>query len=244
MAKCPYCDFNSHIAKSIDTDSWQKAMLDELDYMASQVSRSLSISSRQIELKSIFFGGGTPSLMPPRIAADIIDRTADLFKIADKIEVTAEMNPTSVETQKLSAFSDAGINRVSVGIQSLDEAGLEFLGREHNAKEALSALEAAKKYFPLISADLIYGIPHQTKGNWRCQLNRLLDFELEHLSCYQLTIEAGTVFHSRAQQGDILINAADDEVAQLYILTEELLSALVFMPMKFQIMQTWAGLYT
>ena len=177
----------------------------------------------KIELKSLFFGGGTPSLMPPQIAADIIDCAAGVFKIADDIEITAEMNPTSVETEKLSAFAHAGINRVSVGIQSLDDAGLKFLGREHDTREALSAISAAKRFFPSVSADLIYGLPEQTPAKWTEQLNSLLSFELGHMSCYQLTIEKGTIFHTRARQGDVL-TADDDAVAHLYVVTEEVLS--------------------
>ena len=224
MAKCPYCDFNSHVAKTIDTNAWHRALLDELDYKTRQVFETLSRDGKQLELKSIFFGGGTPSLMPPQIAADIIDRAARLFRIADNIEITAEMNPTSVETESLSAFANAGINRVSVGVQSLDEDGLKFLGRKHDTTEALSALAAAKIYFPSISADLIYGLPHQTQENWANQLDKLINFELEHLSCYQLTIESGTIFHTRARKGDVL-TADDDLVAHLYLVTEEVLSA-------------------
>ncbi len=148
LAKCPYCDFNSHVAETIDTAVWKRALLAELDLRARQAAETFSVDHRNIELKSLFFGGGTPSLMPPQITADIIDCAAGLFKIADNIEITAEMNPTSVETEKLSAFAHAGINRVSIGIQSLDETGLKFLGREHDTKEALSAIAAAKKHFP------------------------------------------------------------------------------------------------
>ena len=223
LAKCPYCDFNSHLAGAVDTAVWQKALVTELNSRARQAAKALSIDHRSIELKSLFFGGGTPSLMPPQIAAEIIDCAAGLFRIAEDIEITAEMNPTSVETEKLSAFADAGINRVSVGIQSLDEAGLKFLGREHNTKEALSALAAAKTFFPSVSADLIYGLPDQTAKKWTEQLNSLLDFELGHMSCYQLTIEKGTIFHTRARRGDIL-TADDDAVAHLYVVTEEVLS--------------------
>ena len=223
LAKCPYCDFNSHLAGAIDTALWQKSLVTELVLRARQAAQVLSIDHRSIELKSLFFGGGTPSLMPPQIAADIIDCAAGLFKIAEDIEITAEMNPTSIETEKLSAFSDAGINRVSVGIQSLDEAGLKFLGREHDTKEALCALAAAKKFFPRVSADLIYGLPNQTTAKWTEQLNSLLSFELGHMSCYQLTIEPGTIFHTRARRGDVL-TAHDDTVAHLYLVTEEVLS--------------------
>ena len=222
LAKCPYCDFNSHVAETIDTATWRKALATEIVIKATQASEALAINHRNIELQSIFFGGGTPSLMPPQIATDIIDCAADLFKIAEDIEITAEMNPTSVETEKLSDFAHAGINRVSIGIQSLDEAGLKFLGREHDAKEALSALAAAKTIFPSVSADLIYGLPDQTPEDWTEQLNSLLNFQLTHMSCYQLTIEAGTVFHTRARRGDVL-TADDDDVAQLYVLTEQVL---------------------
>jgi len=223
QTKCPYCDFNSHVTGTIDTAAWQQAFLKELSFRARQAAEVLSVDHKNIVLKSLFFGGGTPSLMPPQIASDIIDCAADLFKMADDIEITAEMNPTSVETNKLSAFAHGGINRVSVGIQSLDEAGLSFLGREHNKKEALSALSAAKKFFPSVSADLIYGLPDQTPAKWTEQLNRLLSFELGHISCYQLTIERGTIFHTRARQGDVL-TAEDDDVAHLYVVTEEVLS--------------------
>ena len=222
MAKCPYCDFNSHVATTIDTISWQKALVTELAFRARKASIALSVDHRNIELKSLFFGGGTPSLMPPQIAADIIDCAASHFKIADDIEITAEMNPTSVEREKLSAFANAGINRVSIGIQSLDENGLKFLGREHDTKEALSALATAKKFFPSVSADLIYGLPNQTPSKWINQLKKLLSFELGHMSCYQLTIETGTVFHTRTKQGHIL-TADDDAIAHLYVVTEEVL---------------------
>ena len=223
LAKCPYCDFNSHVAATIDNAAWQRALLTELRFRARQAAEALSVDHRNIELKSLFFGGGTPSLMPPQIAADIIDYAASLFKMADDIEITAEMNPSSVETKKLSAFAHAGINRVSIGIQSLEEAGLSFLGREHDTREALSAVAAAKKFFPSVSADLIYGLPNQTPRKWKEQLNSLLSFDIGHMSCYQLTIEKGTIFHTRARQGDVL-TADDDAVAHLYVVTEEVLS--------------------
>ena len=228
LSKCPYCDFNSHVAADIDTDLWQTAMLAELDIMAELINmRSVfgqdTTRNKAFQLNSIFFGGGTPSLMPPRIAQAIIDRAAVLFSFADDIEITAEMNPTSVETAKLRQFADAGINRVSIGVQSLDPAGLLFLGREHSTDEALAALDAAQRYFSSVSADLIYGLPDQSLENWTAQLNKILSFGLGHLSCYQLTIEPGTVFHTRARKGDIL-TAEDDAVAGLYCLTDALLS--------------------
>ena len=230
LSKCPYCDFNSHVGSNIDSGLWRTALITELNFMA-KILEQRSLNSEQgagldkiFELKSIFFGGGTPSLMPPQIVQAIIDQAARLFSFAEDIEITAEMNPTSVETAKLKQFADAGINRVSVGIQSLDERGLAFLGREHSTDEALSALGAAQKFFSSASADLIYGLPDQTPENWTAQLDRILAFGLGHLSCYQLTIEPGTVFHTRARQGDIM-TAEDDDVAELYCLTEDVLSA-------------------
>ena len=223
LSKCPYCDFNSHVAGKIDTDAWQAALLTELTFMAEQADRLARPETGRFELKSIFFGGGTPSLMPPQIAAAVIDKASSLFSLADTCEVTAEMNPTSVEIAKLKQFADAGINRVSVGIQSLDPNGLTFLGREHSTDEALAALDAAQRYFESVSADLIYGLPNQTENNWSGQLDRILDFGLSHLSCYQLTIEPGTIFHTRTRQGDIL-TADDDHVADLYLLTDERLT--------------------
>lgn len=224
LSKCPYCDFNSHVAGSIDTDAWQTALVTELDFMAGQARRLTGTDAEGFELQSIFFGGGTPSLMPPEIAEAVIDRAAGLFSLAGDCEITAEMNPTSVETAKLKQFADAGINRVSVGVQSLDPDGLAFLGREHSSDEALAAVEAAQQHFRAVSADLIYGLPDQTEQNWTNQLETVLGLGLEHLSCYQLTIEPGTVFHTRARQGDIL-TADDDHVAGLYLLTDDILSA-------------------
>ena len=224
LSKCPYCDFNSHVAGQIDADAWQAALITELTFMAEQAGTLARAETGGFELRSIFFGGGTPSLMPPQIAAAVIDRASCLFSLADHCEITAEMNPTSVETAKLKQFADAGINRVSVGIQSLDPVGLTFLGREHSTDEALAALDAAQHHFGSVSADLIYGLPNQTEANWSDQLDRILGFGLSHLSCYQLTIEPGTVFHTRARQGDNL-TADDDHVAELYLVTDERLKA-------------------
>lgn len=224
LSKCPYCDFNSHVAGQIDADAWQAALITELAFMAEQAGTLAQPPTGRFQLNSIFFGGGTPSLMPPQIVAAVIDKACGLFSLADDCEITAEMNPTSVEIAKLKQFADAGINRVSVGIQSLEPDGLSFLGREHSTDEALAALDAAQRHFGSVSADLIYGLPDQTTDNWSGQLDRILGFGLSHLSCYQLTIEPGTVFHTRARQGDIL-TADDDHVADLYLLTDERLTA-------------------
>jgi len=224
LSKCPYCDFNSHVASSIDAEAWRQALLTELSFMAAQAHQLALSGGQTFELNSIFFGGGTPSLMPPQIAEAVIHHAASLFSLASDCEVTAEMNPTSVETAKLKQFADAGINRVSVGVQSLDPDGLAFLGREHSTEEALHAIEAAQTHFTSVSADLIYGLPDQTPENWTGQLDRISSLGLGHLSCYQLTIEPGTVFHTRARKGDIL-TADDDDVAELYLLTDDYLSA-------------------
>ena len=189
--------------------------------MAEQADTLAQPPTGRFQLNSIF-GGGTPSLMPPQIAAAVIDKACGLFSWHD-CEITAEMNPTSVEIAKLKQFADAGINRVSVGIQSLEPDGLSFLGREHSTDEALAA-RMRHCVAGSVSADLIYGLPDQTTDNWSGQLDRILGFGLSHLSCYQLTIEPGTVFHTRARQGDIL-TADDDHVADLSLLTDERLTA-------------------
>jgi len=223
LAKCPYCDFNSHVAVDIDRLAWQQAYLDELEAYVRLVEKMLDSPAKFIQLKTIFFGGGTPSLMPPAIIAAIIDKASSYFAPVSDIEITAEANPTSAETAKLKDFSVAGINRLSVGVQSLDTQGLAFLGREHSAKQAIKTLETARKYFSRISADLIYGLPHQDFSNWHRQLALITDICCDHLSCYQLTIEPGTPFYTRAQKGAILTQSPD-QVADFYLQTEKFLS--------------------
>ena len=170
LAKCPYCDFNSHVAQDIDTAQWQRALIIDLERQAEKAYQQLDIPQGQLFLSSIFFGGGTPSLMPPAIIAALLDKAASLFQVAADIEITAEANPTSAETAKLKGFRRAGINRLSLGIQSLRSEGLDFLGREHSAKEALDALTQAAIIFPRWSADLIYGLPAQSLEDWDCLL--------------------------------------------------------------------------
>ena len=196
LAKCPYCDFNSHVAGDIDTEHWQRALITDLERQAEKAYQQLDIPQGQLALSSFFFGGGTPSLMPPSIIAALLDKAASLFQVAADIEITAEANPTSAETAKLKGFRAAGINRLSLGIQSLQAEGLGFLGREHSAKEALDALEQAAVIFPRWSADLIYGLPEQSLQDWHAQLEEISEYEPAHLSCYQLTIEPGTIFHN------------------------------------------------
>jgi len=222
LAKCPYCDFNSHIAQDIDAIKWRDALIRDLEIQTRAACQHLGGAEGQLFLTSIFFGGGTPSLMPPFIIADLLDRAADLCITAPDLEITAEANPTSAETAKLQGFYQAGINRLSLGIQSLEDDGLKFLGREHSAKEALVALEKTAAIFPRWSADLIYGLPQQSLDNWQKQLAEITASEPAHLSCYQLTIEPGTVFYTRQKKGAEL-TADSDRVADLYLLTEAFL---------------------
>jgi putative oxygen-independent coproporphyrinogen III oxidase len=210
-AKCPYCDFNSHVSAQVDHAAFQAGMLAEMRHLATRLDQP----SR---LRSIFFGGGTPSLMPPDLIAAIIAEAERIFGFAPDIEITAEANPTSVEAAGLAGFKSAGVNRVSLGIQALDPAQLRFLGREHSVTEALAALALAQTIFARVSIDLIYGLPDQTPGSWQATLQQLLGLGLNHLSLYQLTIEAGTVFHTRWRRGDVL-TGSDDLVAGLFEMT-------------------------
>ena len=210
-AKCPYCDFNSHVSAQVDHAAFQAGMLAEMRHLATRLNQP----SR---LRSIFFGGGTPSLMPPDLIAAIIAEAEQIFGFAPDIEITAEANPTSVEAAGLAGFKSAGVNRVSLGIQALDPAQLRFLGREHSVTEALAALALAQTIFARVSIDLIYGLPDQTPGSWQATLQQLLGLGLDHLSLYQLTIEAGTVFHTRWRRGDVL-TGSDDLVAGLFEMT-------------------------
>ncbi|MGB1919938.1 MAG: radical SAM family heme chaperone HemW [Candidatus Puniceispirillaceae bacterium] len=210
-AKCPYCDFNSHVSAQVDHAAFQAGMLAEMRHLATRLDQP----SR---LRSIFFGGGTPSLMPPDLIAAIIAEAEQIFGFAPDIEITAEANPTSVEAAGLAGFKSAGVNRVSLGIQALDPAQLRFLGREHSVTEALAALALAQTIFARVSIDLIYGLPDQTPGSWQATLQQLLGLGLNHLSLYQLTIEAGTVFHTRWRRGDVL-TGSDDLVAGLFEMT-------------------------
>ena len=207
------------MAGDIDTEHWQRALITDLERQAEKAYQQLDIPQGQLALSSFFFGGGTPSLMPPSIIAALLDKAASLFQVAADIEITAEANPTSAETAKLKGFRAAGINRLSLGIQSLRAEGLSFLGREHSAKEALDALEQAADIFPRWSADLIYGLPEQSLQDWHAQLEEI-SVSLAHLSCYQLTIEPGTIFHNLHKKG-ALLTADADRVADLYLLTEQ-----------------------
>jgi oxygen-independent coproporphyrinogen-3 oxidase len=222
VSKCPYCDFNSHIAGELDEAAWLRCMCAELEHMARIAAETLSTDN--LRLETIFFGGGTPSLMPPKIVSALIDKAATLFSFAKNIEITAEANPNSAEMKQMESFRSAGINRLSLGIQSLHNEGLAFLGRAHSVDEACNALEQALTLFDRVSADLIYGLPEQTAAEWQQQLTQIIGFGIQHLSAYQLTIEPGTIFHSRTRAGAIL-TAEPDHVADLYELTEDIAAA-------------------
>lgn len=211
-AKCPYCDFNSHVRERTDHARFRDALRRELAHEAARAGRR--------PLSSIFFGGGTPSLMEPEtVAALIADATAAFDPLPD-LEVTLEANPTSVEAGRLAAFRQAGVNRISLGVQSLEEEALRFLGRRHDTAEAVAALEAARALFPRVSFDLIYARPGQAEESWRSELRRALALAADHLSLYQLTIEPGTRFATQHARGDFALPEGD-EAARLYLATAE-----------------------
>ncbi|MGI4745371.1 MAG: radical SAM family heme chaperone HemW [Janthinobacterium lividum] len=212
LAKCPYCDFNSHVRDAIPQARFARALRTELATEAARLGRR--------PLSSIFFGGGTPSLMEPQTVADLIADACRLFEPMPDMEITLEANPTSVELGKLHGFRAAGVNRISLGVQSLEAEALQMLGREHSATQAVGALETARAIFPRISFDLIYARPGQTVGAWRAELDRALALASDHLSLYQLTIEPGTRFEALHRQG--LIAMPDEELgAALYEETAE-----------------------
>ena len=212
LAKCPYCDFNSHVREAIPQARFRDALRRELAWEAARLGPR--------RLGSIFFGGGTPSLMQPETVAALIDDARTLFASEPDIEITLEANPTSVEAGRFAEFRAAGVNRVSLGVQSLEEAALRRLGRQHSADQAVAALEIARRIFPRISFDLIYARPGQTLPDWRAELRRALDLAADHLSLYQLTIEPGTVFEGAFRRGEIVL-PDDDAAAVLYEATAE-----------------------
>ncbi len=216
LAKCPYCDFNSHVRERVDHERWHDAMLADLRFEAERAGGET--------LSSIFFGGGTPSLMPPALVASLLREAEALWGFADNIEITLEANPTSVETQKFADLAVAGINRVSLGVQSLEQDALSFLGREHSAAEALTALDTAQANFARVSFDLIYARPGQSVADWQSELTRALAFGTEHCSLYQLTIEPGTRFASDVRRGR-LAPLDDDTCADLFTLTQDMMRA-------------------
>ncbi|HEX8450074.1 MAG TPA: radical SAM family heme chaperone HemW [Allosphingosinicella sp.] len=211
VSKCPYCDFNSHVRESVDQAQWREALL-----------RDLAWESRAFPgqgIASIFFGGGTPSLMEPATVEALIEAADRHWGLAPGVEITLEANPSSVEAARFADLARAGVNRVSLGLQSLDDRALRFLGRAHDSLEGLAALDTAQSCFERVSFDLIYALPGQSDRDWAAELGRALGFGTGHLSLYQLTIEPGTRFAAMAARGDL--EARDpDEAAVLYELTQ------------------------
>ncbi len=216
-AKCPYCDFNSHVAKTIDHQAWQRAYTDEIAKAGAETPGRV--------VKSIFFGGGTPSLMRPETVEAVIRDIRSTWPVANDLEVTLEANPSSVEADRFAAYRDAGVNRVSLGVQSLIDRDLQGLGRLHTAAEARKALDIAIDTFERVSFDLIYGRQDQTLGDWEAELKTALSLPVDHLSLYQLTIEAETAFGARYRAGKLPGLPDDDFGADLYQLTQELCGA-------------------
>ena len=216
LSKCPYCDFNSHVRDGVDQAAWADALLTDMAYEAALTS------GRQ--LSSIFFGGGTPSLMPPATVATLINAAERHWGFTADIEITLEANPSSVEAARFADLAAAGVNRVSLGLQSLDDKALAFLGRAHSVEESLSALDVAQAKFGRVNIDLIYARPDQTAMEWEGELARAVGFGTDHLSLYQLTIEPGTRFATLVREGQF-VPADDDDAAALYELTQAMTSA-------------------
>ena len=213
LAKCPYCDFNSHVRDGVDVDLWERALLADMRH-------EFELAGGET-LTSVFFGGGTPSLMPPSLVVRLLGEAERLWGFAPDIEITLEGNPSSVEAANYADLANVGVNRVSLGLQSLDDRALRFLGRLHDAAEGIAALDVAQKNFARVSFDLIYALPGQTAASWTSQLQHALSFGTGHLSLYQLTIEPGTRFATmvRQQQFEPL---DDDLAADLFSLTNEI----------------------
>ncbi|MDE2385389.1 MAG: coproporphyrinogen III oxidase [Alphaproteobacteria bacterium] len=216
-AKCPYCDFNSHVRhEAVDHMRFARALVRELEFMQALVPEKT--------VTSIFFGGGTPSLMPPEAVAHVLDSVARLWLVAGDAEITLEANPTSVEAANFRGYRAAGVNRVSVGVQSLNEADLAALGRQHTPEEALAAFRLAARIFPRVSFDMIYARPGQGVAAWREELKRALGEQQGHMSLYQLTIEPETSYFDLFQAGKLVLPDEDAAVA-LYEATQELTAA-------------------
>lgn len=216
-AKCPYCDFNSHVARTIDHNQWLNSYRDE-------INRVSALTGPRV-LNSIFFGGGTPSLMQPETVAAVIDAARDGWQFANDIEITLEANPGSVEAGRFAAYRDAGVNRVSMGIQALNDRDLRALGRIHSVDEARAAFDIARHCFDRVSFDLIYARQGQTLADWKAELTEALAMSIDHLSLYQLTIEDGTAFGDRYRAGKLRDLPTEDTSADMYDLTQEVCEA-------------------
>lgn len=213
-AKCPYCDFNSHVAHKIDQSLWNRAYVREIDRVARRLPGRV--------LNTVYFGGGTPSLMAPELVASMLERIRQSWPVANDLEVTLEANPGSVDTGRFAAYAAAGVSRVSIGVQALNDTDLRRLGRIHSRAEAIQALDIAKRYFGRVDFDLIYARQDQNPGAWRRELTEALMLAGDHLSLYQLTIEPGTAFADRHAHGRLKGLPDDDRAVALFELTQEL----------------------
>ena len=217
QSKCPYCDFNSHVAASIDQSRWKRAYLAEIDRIAAETPGRV--------LQSVFFGGGTPSLMDPDLVAAILERIRASWPQSNDWEVTLEANPGSVEAGRFLGFSDAGVNRISMGIQALRDEDLRKLGRLHSVAEARKAFDVARKTFKRVSFDLIYARQDQNLASWGVELQEAVAMAADHLSLYQLTIEDGTAFGDRFAKGGLKGLPNEDLSAEMYDLTQDICDA-------------------
>mgnify|MGYP005842463969 CR=1 FL=1 len=212
-SKCPYCDFNSHVSAAVDLPRWERAYRAEIARLRAETGRRV--------LDTIFFGGGTPSLMPPDLVGAVIAAARDAWAPANEIEITLEANPGSVEAGRFAGFHDAGVNRVSIGLQALDDASLRHLGRVHDAADGQRAVEIAQAVFPRVSIDLIYARQGQDAASWTRELDTALAFGTGHLSLYQLTIEPGTVFAARHARGQLRHLPDEDVAAAMFEITQD-----------------------
>lgn len=214
QAKCPYCDFNSHVAAKIDQWAWAEAYLSEIERVGVETEGRI--------LRSVFFGGGTPSMMDPEIVDAILSKVRATWGMANDVEITLEANPTSVEAGRFAGYRQAGVNRISMGVQAMNDVDLKALGRLHTHGEALAAFDIARREFDRVSFDLIYARQNQSLEAWRAELSTALSLAVDHLSLYQLTIESGTAFGDRYAAGKLRGLPDDDRAADMYELTQEL----------------------
>ena len=217
-AKCPYCDFNSHVAARIEHGRWLKAYLAEIDRIGAE--------TRGRVLNTVFFGGGTPSLMQPETVAAVIERVRATWPCANDLEITLEANPTSVDAGRFAAFAQAGVTRLSMGMQAMDDASLTRLGRMHTLAEGRAAFDIARAQFSRVSFDLIYARQGQSLRDWEAELRAALAMAVDHFSLYQLTIEEGTAFGRLFAAGKLRELPADDLAADMYLRTQEICEAM------------------
>lgn len=213
-AKCPYCDFNSHVSAEIDVNRWNRAYLSEIDRIGALTKGRV--------LNTVFFGGGTPSLMPAELVHSLLDRMRATWPTANDLEITLEANPTSVEAGRFRGYAAAGVNRLSMGIQALNDPDLRRLGRLHSVAEAERAFDIARDTFERVSFDLIYARQDQSLAEWRAELTRALRMAVDHFSLYQLTIEDGTAFGARHAAGGLKGLPHEDLSADMYLITQEI----------------------